>query len=161
MKVRDIMTRDAVSCTRETSLADAARLMLDGHFGTVPVTDADGKIAGILTDRDIAMAMAATRRSASNIAVHEAMTQGVRTCFEEDQVAAALKQMEEARVRRLPVVDAAGHVAGILSIDDLVLRALDRPGGLSSSAFINTLTRIASRPPVEPGVDFSETFVSG
>jgi CBS domain-containing protein len=69
--------------------------------------------------------------------------------------------MAEARVRRLPVLDAGGHLAGIVSMDDIVLRALDRPGGVSSSAFINALTRICSQPSVEPEANFSDTFISG
>lgn len=69
--------------------------------------------------------------------------------------------MEEARLRRLPVLDATGHLAGIVSMDDIVLRALDQPGGVSSAAFVNAITRICSRPSVEPGVNFSDTFVSG
>jgi hypothetical protein len=46
-------------------------------------------------------------------------------------------------------------------MDDIVLRALDQPGGVSSAAFVNAITRICSRPSVEPGVNFSDTFVSG
>jgi CBS domain-containing protein len=153
MKVRDIMTRDVVSCEKETTLGTAARLMLVGHFGTLPVVDSQGRLAGIITDRDIAMAAAARDRSAGHIAVHEAMTPTVRRCFSDDDVAGALKQMAEARVRRLPVIDAAGHLAGILSIDDIVRRALDRPGGISSVAFVQAIVQICSQPSIEPDVD--------
>ena len=113
MKVRDIMTRDVVSCQKETDIGTAARLMLHGRFGTLPVVDAHGRLAGIITDRDIAMAAATRRRNASHIAVHEAMSQSVRSCFAEDDLPAALKQMEEGRARRLPVLDAAGRTGRI------------------------------------------------
>jgi CBS domain-containing protein len=161
MKVRDIMTRDMVSCQKETDVATAARLMLEGRFGTLPVVDAHGRLAGIITDRDIAMAAATRQRNASHIAVHEAMSQRVRSCFADDDLPAALKQMEEGRVRRLPVLDATGHLAGILSIDDIVRRALDQPGGVSSAQYVNAVTRICSQPTVEPDVNFSDTFASG
>jgi CBS domain-containing protein len=161
MKVRDIMTRDVVSCPKETDIGAAARLMRQGRFGTLPVIDAHGRLAGIITDRDIAMAAATRQRNASHIAVHEAMSPKVRTCFAEDDPGTALKQMEEARVRRLPVLDSDGRLTGIVSLDDLVQRALDQPGGVSSAAFINALTRICSQPTVEPEVNFSDTFVSG
>jgi CBS domain-containing protein len=161
MKVRDIMTRNVVSCQKEVDIGAAARLMLEGRFGTLPVVDAHGRLAGIITDRDIAMAASTRQRSASHIAVHEAMSQAVRSCFAEDDLPDALKQMEEGRVRRLPVLDSIGHLAGIVSIDDMVRRALDRPGGVSSAQFVNAVTRICSQPSVEPDVNSSDTFIGG
>jgi CBS domain-containing protein len=161
MKVRDIMTREVVTCQTDTDLRTAARAMLEGRFGTLPVVDAHGRLAGIITDRDVAMAAGTRERNASHIAVHEAMSAQVRSCFAEDDLSAALKQMEEACVRRLPVVDAQGRLAGIVSIDDIVQRALDEPNGVSAGVFVNAFRRICSRPTVEPDVDFSDTFVSG
>lgn len=160
MKVGEIMTRKVVSCQKDADIGTAARLMLEGRFGTLPVIDAHGGVAGIITDRDIAMAAATRQRNASHIAVHEAMSPKVRSCFAEDAVGAALKQMEEARVRRLPVMDAALHLTGILSIDDIVLRALDQTNGVSSAEFVKALRRICSQPVVEPEVNRSDTFVS-
>jgi CBS domain-containing protein len=153
MKVRDIMTREVVSCDKDATIGEAARLMLVGHFGTLPVIDPQGRLAGIITDRDIAMAAGARNRSAGHIAVHEAMTPTVRRCFSDDDVDAALKQMAEARVRRLPVIDPAGHLAGIVSIDDIVRRALDHPGGVSSVVFVHAMVQICSQPSIEPGID--------
>jgi CBS-domain-containing membrane protein len=161
MTVGNIMTSKVVSCQKDTDIGTAATQMLNGRVGTLPVIDTHGKLAGIITDRDIAIAAGARRRNAAHIAVHEAMSGKVHSCFASDDVGAALKEMAEARVRRLPVLDAAGHLAGIVSMDDIVLRALDRPGGVSSSAFINALTRICSQPSVEPEANFSDTFISG
>jgi CBS domain-containing protein len=161
MKVRDIMTSTVVACPSSADLAEAAKLMWQGRFGTLPVVDAHGRIVGILTDRDIAMAVATRHRNASHIAVHEAMSHKVHSCFADDEVAAALKQMEVARVRRLPVLDAAGILAGILSVDDIVLRALDADGGVSSVDLASALRRICALPAIEPEANFTETFVSG
>jgi CBS domain-containing protein len=161
MRVQEIMTREVVSCHSEADIGAAARLMLQGGFGTLPVVDAHGKVIGIITDRDIAMAAATRQRNASHVAVHEAMSRRVRSCFAHDDIGAALKQMEEARVRLLPVLDATGHLIGILSIDDIVLRALDQENGVASPKFIEALRHICSQPAVEPEVNFSDTFISG
>jgi CBS domain-containing protein len=161
MKVRDIMIKEVVTCRKETDVGTAARLMLKGGFGTLPVIDAHGKLSGIITDRDIAMAAGTRQRNASHIAVHEAMSPKPRTCFADDELGAALDKMEKARVRRLPVVDANTSLVGILSIDDIVVQALDRKDGIASAAFITALRRICSQPSTEPDVNFSDTFVSG
>ena len=161
MNVQDVMTRGVVSCQTDADIGMAARLMLQGGFGTLPVVDAHGKVRGIITDRDIAMAAATRQRNASHIAVHEAMSPRVRGCFAHDDIGAALKQMEEARVRRLPVLDSTGHLTGILSIDDIVMHALDRKNGVASAEFVKALRRICSRPAVEPEVNLTDTFVGG
>jgi acetoin utilization protein AcuB len=64
MKVQDIMTRDVVSCQTDANIGTAARLMLQGGFGTLPVVDPHGKVTGIITDRDIAMAATTRQRNA-------------------------------------------------------------------------------------------------
>ena len=98
------------------------------------------------------MAAATRERNAAQIAVHEAMSPRVLNCFAEDAVVSALKQMEEACVRRVPVVNHKGQLAGILSMDDIVVRALDEPGGISPIAFVNTIRRVCAKPAVEPNV---------
>jgi len=161
MKVRDIMTTDVVSCRRDTDLAAAARLMLDKRCGALPVVDEHGRVAGIITDRDIAMAAASRQRNASHIAVHEAMSGHLTTCLVDEDIATALKTIEQRRVRRLPVLDGDGRLAGIVSIDDILLRGLDGSNGIPPAAFVEAMRRLCSRPPVEPEFNFTETFVSG
>jgi CBS domain-containing protein len=161
MTVAEIMTRDVVFCRKDTDIAEAMRQMLDKRVGTLPVVDAHGRVAGMLTDRDIAAAAATRHRNAAHIAVHEAMSAHVRVCAPDDDVASALTKMEEPRVRRLPVVDAGGRLIGIVSFDDVVQRAVDRPGGVTAVALVAALTRICSRPSVEPVMNFDETYVGG
>jgi CBS domain-containing protein len=161
MRVNDIMTRDVVSCHTETDLGTAARSMFQGRFGTLPVVDGHGKVTGIITDRDIAMAVATRQRNASHIMVHEAMSSHMRGCLASDDVGAALRLMAEAGVRRLPVMDATGHLAGILSVDDILVRAVDQEGGIDSSRFVNGLRTICSRQPVEPAVEFPNEMTPG
>jgi CBS domain-containing protein len=161
MKVREIMTRKVVSCGSDASIAAAARLMLQGGFGTLPVVDPHGTVKGIITDRDIAMAAATRERNASHIGVHEAMSPHVRVCTEDDEIGVAMKQMEAARVRRLPVLDAGGHLAGILSIDDIVLHAVDGKTGIAPADIVAAMRVMCSRLSPEPEVNFTDTFVSG
>jgi CBS domain-containing protein len=161
MRVRDIMSTNVVSCRKDTDLATAARLMLEKRCGTLPVIDEHGRVAGIITDRDMAMAAATRHRNAAHIAVHEAMSGHAATCLASEDIGTALKVMEERRVRRLPVLDGDGRLAGIVSIDDIVLRGLDGPSGIPTAAFVEAMRRLCSRPPVEPEFNFAETFVSG
>jgi len=161
MRVHEIMAGDVVSCRAETDVGTAARSMFQGRFGTLPVVDVHGKVTGIITDRDIAMAVATRQRNASHVTVHEAMSAHVLGCLATDEVGAALRLMEDAGVRRLPVMDATGHLVGILSIDDILMRAVDRENGIDSAAFVNALRGICSRPSVEPAVDFPDTATPG
>jgi CBS domain-containing protein len=150
MKVRDIMTKDVVSCQKSADVATAGRLMLHGHFGLIPVVDTHGHVAGVLTDRDIALAAATRHRDAWHISVHEAMTSKVLSCLPEDEVSAALEQMEKAHVRRLPVLDGGTHLAGILSIDDIAAHAVDQKDGVSGARFAEAFRRICAPPTAVP-----------
>jgi CBS domain-containing protein len=161
MKVSDIMTAKPIWCRKDTDLGTAARMMLEGRLGSIPVVDEHGQLNGILTDRDVAMAVALRRRQASNIAVHEAMAERVHTCSPDEDVRAALKRMATARVRRLPVVTPAQHLVGILSIDDIVLRAIRHPDGVTDAEFVDAMGRICAQPPVEPELENLDVFLSG
>jgi CBS domain-containing protein len=121
MQVRDIMTQKPHTCRRETSLADASRRMKATGAGTLAVVDSDGRLAGILTDRDLAIAVGGTARDPGRVAVDKAMTHQVHTCSPGDDLHLALAQMTRHEVRRLPVVDRDGVLCGIISIDDIVL----------------------------------------
>ena len=128
MKVRDIMTEPPLTCSEGTSVAVAARLMGESDYGTLLVVDAQGVIVGIVTDRDICLALARTKRNALNIFVREVMTKRVTSALADEDVHVALGAMRNARVRRLPVRDAQGRLAGILSIEDVVVRGLEGDG---------------------------------
>jgi CBS-domain-containing membrane protein len=88
------------------------------------------------------------------------MSPKIRSCYADDEIGVALKQMEAARVRRLPVLDATSHLTGILSVDDIVLRGLDETNGVSSAEFVKALRRICSQPALEPDVNFSSTLIT-
>jgi len=122
MKIKDVMTTDPKTCTPQTSFAEAAHLMLEGDCGILPVVE-DGRIVGVVTDRDMYIALATRNKLASQIAVGEVGLKTTFTCEPEDDVHLALEMMKERRVRRLPVVGFGGTVMGIVSMNDLVLAA--------------------------------------
>ncbi len=154
MKVRDIMTEPPLTCTLETSLAVAARLMREADYGTLPVVDSHGQLAGIITDRDICLALAATNRNALHVAVHEVMTRRVVSALPDDDIREALAMMKKGRVRRLPVRDDSAHLRGMLSIEDVVVRGLEGDG-IPAGEIITTLRAMYARVPVT--VDSSPT----
>jgi CBS domain-containing protein len=160
MKIRDIMTEPVMTCVPEASLATAARLMQDADCGTVPVVDSRGRLAGIVTDRDICLAVAASNRSAINITVHEVMTHKVLSAQVDDDVLKALATMKGSRVRRLPVRDDAGQVVGIVSIEDVVLRGL-QGGGVKTTDIIDALRAMYVRSPATGPMLTSDEFTPG
>ena len=121
MKVRDLMTTDVKSCNSDTNLAAAASRMWDGDCGALPVVDNNGKFIGMITDRDICMAVATRHRLASDILVGEVTSGAIYVCHPTDEVQSALKTMQKERVRRLPVVNDKGILQGILSTNDIIL----------------------------------------
>lgn len=123
MKVQELMTSNPQTCGPDTNLAAAAMLMWDGDCGTLPVVADGGRIVGMVTDRDICIAAATKHRDASDISVGEVITGKVFSCVPEADVREALKIMQEEKVRRLPVIDERGSLKGILSMNDVVLKA--------------------------------------
>jgi CBS domain-containing protein len=155
MKVRELMTTPPQTCLLDTSLAIVSRRMKETGCGTLIVLDHGGKPAGMLTDRDLALAIGESKRNASHIAAHEAMTEHVYTCSPDESLHTALERMSEARVRRLPVVTSDGDLQGILSIDDVVLWGV-KSGGATRKELARALAAIcAARDPFPeiPSVD--------
>ena len=123
MKVQEIMTRDVESCTPDTNLATAAMMMWRCDCGVIPVRDGEGTVKGLITDRDICMAVATQHRLADQIRVGDVMTGQVHAVRPSDDVEVAGQRMRSERIRRLPVVSDDGQLAGVISINDLVLNA--------------------------------------
>jgi CBS domain-containing protein len=128
MKVEDVMTRNVKSCRPETNLSQVAALMWDYDFGALPVVDDENRVMGMITDRDIAIAAATKGRLATEITVGEVISGNVYACALDENVNSALKTMRREKVRRLPVIGSDGKLAGILSINDIVLRAGEAKG---------------------------------
>lgn len=122
MKVKDVMTPDAKAIWLTESLADAAKEMWENDCGVLPIIK-DRKVVGVITDRDICMATAIRDRSPSSISVEEVMNATVYAAEAEEDVEQALQTMREHKIRRLPVLNLEGELQGIVSMNDIVLKA--------------------------------------
>lgn len=122
MKVKDIMTANPTTCEPDTNLAAAAELMLQADCGILPVVE-NGRLAGVVTDRDMFIALATRDRRSSETMVGQVAGTQVFTCEPDDDIESALATMKLHRVRRLPVKGFGETVVGIISINDILLAA--------------------------------------
>ncbi len=122
MNVGDVCTRNVVTCLVEASMAQVAIRMRDQHVGAVVVIDDEGarRPIGVITDRDIVLAVVATELEASTITAGDLLVDAPVTIGEEDDVLEAIRTMRAHSVRRLPVTTPDGALAGIVTMDDLV-----------------------------------------
>jgi len=142
MNIKNLMTSSPRTCTRGTNLAEAAALMLDADCGILPVVDEQGKLVGVVTDRDMYIALATRYRLASELTVGEVARTKVFTCGPDDDVQTALATMKQHHVRRLPVEGFGGAVAGIISMNDILLAAGKK--GVGNADIIDTFQAICA-----------------
>ncbi len=122
-RCREIMTRNVKTATREMSLREVAALMRDGDMGSIPVVE-NGKLVGIVTDRDIVVRAVAEGRD-SLTAIGDVMTAEVFSVRENDFVFEAIRLMGDRQVRRVPITGDAGELAGIIAMADIALETED------------------------------------
>lgn len=161
MKVREVMTRKAVFCGPESTLEEATFLMRRHNCGFLPVVGDGGNVIGVITDRDMCIALGTRNRKPSDLRVWDVMPHKLFTCMEGDDVHCALKTLRSARIRRLPVIDRDGALVGVLSIDDIVLRAREHllRKDVSYADVENTYKAIRGRPmAAEPHPEVSVSF---
>jgi CBS domain-containing protein len=146
MKVKDVMMGTPACCTAETNLGVAVEILWNRNCGILPIVNAEQKVVGVVTDRDICIALGTRNRLAGEIAVGQVTSGKVFACKPEDDVRAALTTMAQAKVRRLPVTNADGKLEGILSMDDVVAHSETRIPGktseLSHDDVVDTLKRV-------------------
>lgn len=123
MRVLDVMQRYPRVATPDMDLATAGKTMIEASCGFLPVVGKAERVVGVLTDRDLAMAVSRLDERPSRLGVRHAMTARAWTCRGDQPVLEALAVMRERRVRRLVVVDEAGHLEGIVSLDDVAVEA--------------------------------------
>lgn len=117
------MTKSVRTATPEMSLRDVAILMRDGDMGAVPVVE-DGKLIGIVTDRDIVVRVVAEGKDAAT-PIRDAMTTELFTVTPDDFVFEAIRLMGDKQVRRVPVINESGELAGIIAMADVALETED------------------------------------
>ena len=144
MKVSEAMTRDVTIASPEDTLQQAAKKMAELDAGVLPV-GADDRLVGMLTDRDITV-RAVARGLGPQTAVGEVMSEEVKYCYEDEDLATVTANMGDIRVRRLPVLSRDKRLVGIVSLGDIVntgrnarqagqaLAGISQPGGEHSQA---------------------------
>lgn len=123
MKVHELMTRSVITCTPETELSHVARILWERDCGAVPVVNDANEVVGMITDRDMSIALGTRNEPASSLRARDVMSGVVYACSPEQDVSVAMQTMNCEQVRRLPVVDSRGTLRGILCLNDLVLSA--------------------------------------
>ncbi|HJR58688.1 MAG TPA: CBS domain-containing protein [Vicinamibacterales bacterium] len=123
-KCSEVMTREPACCEPGDGINRAAEIMKRQDVGSVPVVESheDKKLVGIVTDRDIVVKVVADGTDVARATVRDAMTSNPARCREDDDVEQAVRVMSERQVRRMPIVDAQGHLCGIISQADVATR---------------------------------------
>jgi CBS domain-containing protein len=126
MKANEVMTRNPSSVSPETIVREAAQIMKRENVGIVPVVEGEGRLVGVVTDRDIAIRCIADGKNGDCL-VHDVMSAGeIVTCNPDDDLDNLMKAMGKEQVRRIPIVDERGMLLGIVSQADVVRKAHER-----------------------------------
>jgi CBS domain-containing protein len=121
MKCRDVMTENPMCCLPDDNVGQAARAMRRERVGSIPVVtdELNKELIGVMTDRDLAYKVVGESRDPIRTRVFDVMTRITIACRDDDDVITALLAMEEHQIRRVPVVDYAGRIVGMISEGDV------------------------------------------
>ena len=143
MKVIEAMTQSPATCKPDTNLGAAGEIMWSHNCGFLPVVGSNDEVVGVITDRDMSIALATRNRLPGDLTVKDVSSGSTHSCKSDDDIRTALRTMAEKKVRRLPVLDNAGKLKGILSVDDVVLRASSQAdGSISSDELVRSLQQL-------------------
>jgi CBS domain-containing protein len=126
-QVRDVMTQNPTSCNPSATVVDAAKVMASEDVGSVPVVK-DGRLAGVVTDRDIVVRVLAEDRDPNSTTVGEIASSDLETVSPDDHLDTALRKMASGKVRRLPVVE-GDQLVGIVAQADVARQGDDSETG--------------------------------
>ena len=121
MKLREVMTNPVIRIHPDESVSVAARTLANYNIGALPVCGSDGRVCGLVTDRDIVTRCLAANRSPAATTVREVMTTNVISARPDMDTALAASLMGREQVRRLPVME-NGKLCGMVSLGDLALK---------------------------------------
>jgi len=127
-RIRDIMTSNPSTVEPDKTVVDAARIMKQEDAGVVPVTE-NGRLTGMVTDRDIAIRVVAEGRDPQSTPVREVASKDLVTVDPQQDLDEALRLMAQHQVRRLPVVEEAGRLVGVVAQADVARQADDTQTG--------------------------------
>ena len=122
MQVKDVMTKDVVCVQPDETVAVASRLMARHNLGVLAVCSADGKLKGMLTDRDVVLRCVAADEDPAELKVKQVMTRRIVSVDPDDSLETASRRMAAQQVRRLPV-EREGRLEGMVSLADLTRRS--------------------------------------
>lgn len=142
MKVRDRMTARVVRIQAQEPAEVAARMLTHYNIGMLPVCAEDGRVCGVVTDRDLVTRCMAPGRRAGEVKVQDVMTNRVITAGPDMDIGAAAHLMGREQVRRLPVVE-NGRLCGMLSLADLT--ADEEDGFMAADALMEISTNICKK----------------
>jgi CBS domain-containing protein len=149
MKVKEVMMGTPYFCRSNTNLGSATELLWNANCGFLPVEGSDGKVIGVVTDRDICIALGTRARLAGEVFVGEVMSGKLCSCLPDDDIHVALQTMMEGKVRRLPVIAKDGTLVGVISMDDILFRtepmSLGKEPELSTDEVVRTYRAITQR----------------
>lgn len=143
MRIGELMTRDVRAVNSGNTLARAAQLMWDHDIGALPVVDDDGRVIGMITDRDACMAAYTRGQPLAEIIIADAMSTNVVTCGEDASDEEVAKLMASAMVRRIPVIDAHRRLVGMVSLTDLA-HAMQRGRDVTAREVAETLAAVSA-----------------
>ena len=152
MHVKDIMSHPVVTCPTSSTLDHAARLMWEFDCGVIPVVGDDGRVAGMVTDRDICMAAYTQGKPLNAIPVTSAMAHEVVAVHADDSIEHAEALMRGSQVRRLPVLDGASRPAGLVSMNDLARLSARARKSAVDRELVQTLAAVCQPRPRHDGL---------
>jgi len=146
MNTEQLMTRNVRTCSADDTLEQATRIMWDADVGSVVVTDEERRPIGMITDRDVAMAVYTQGVALRDARVQSAMANQVVTCSVTSTLSEIEDKMQRAQVRRIPVVDSAGKLVGVVSLADIARAVHSSTFGLTDvPGLAKTLIGITAR----------------
>jgi len=141
VKIRNVMSAPVIRISPEENVAVAARMLTHYNIGALPVCGSDGRLCGMVTDRDIVTRCLAAERSPTSTRVADVMTSGINTIRPDMDTETAAALMSSRQIRRLPVME-NGKLCGIVSLGDLAVRD---PGGKEAGEALSKVSASLSR----------------
>ncbi len=151
MKIRDLMSSHVQMCSPDDTLNHAAQVMWEHDRGCLPVVDAEARVVGMITDRNVCMAAFTRGKALHECRVSEAMSRTVYSCSETDRVSDVEELMQDRQIRRVPVLGEWGQLVGIVTLADLARYAQSKARrlALGASGLVKTLAFVTEPRPVE------------